>query len=42
MRGADGFLGPLRDRELRAMQRVFAGTPDPFEFDSAPRTGNRK
>ena len=42
MRGADEFLATLRERETRAMQRVFAGTPDPFELDSAPRTGNRK
>jgi hypothetical protein len=42
MRGADEFLATLRERETRAMQRVFAGTPDPFEFDSAPRTGDRK
>jgi len=42
MHGADEFIAILRDRETRAMQRMFAGTPDPFEFDSTPRTPNRK
>jgi hypothetical protein len=32
MHGADEFLATLRDRELRAMQRLFAGVDDPFEF----------
>jgi hypothetical protein len=32
MRGAGEFLGTLRDRETRAMERVFSSTPDPFEF----------
>lgn len=32
MRGADEFLATLREREWRAMERIFAGTPDPFEF----------
>lgn len=32
MRGAGEFLAALRDRETQAMERVFSGTPDPFEF----------
>lgn len=32
MHGAGEFLGAIRDRETRAMERVFSGTPDPFEF----------
>ena len=32
MRGAGEFLETLRDRETRAMERVFSSTPDPFEF----------
>lgn len=32
MHGADEFLATIRDRETRAMERVFSGTPDPFEF----------
>ena len=42
MHGAGEFLSTIRDRELRAMQRVFAGTPDPFEFDGEPRAANGK
>ncbi len=32
MRGVDEFLGKLRDREARALERLFAGVADPFEF----------
>jgi hypothetical protein len=32
MRGADEFLATIREREWRAMERLFAGTPDPFGF----------
>lgn len=32
MRGAGEFLETLRDRETKAMERVFSSTPDPFEF----------
>jgi hypothetical protein len=42
MHGAGEFLSTIRDREVRAMERVFAGTPDPFEFDASPRTANGK
>lgn len=42
MHGAGEFLSTIRDREVRAMDRVFAGTPDPFEFDARPRTANGK
>jgi hypothetical protein len=42
MHGADEFLATIRDREVRAMERMFAGTPDPFEFDARPRTTNGK
>jgi hypothetical protein len=32
MHGAEEFLGTIRDRETRAMERIFSRTPDPFEF----------
>ena len=32
MHGAGEFLATIRDREVRAMERVFSATPDPFEF----------
>jgi hypothetical protein len=32
MHGADEFLVTLRDREARALERLFAGVADPFEF----------
>lgn len=32
MRGADEFLDTIATRETRAMERVFARAPDPFEF----------
>jgi len=32
MKGADEFLATIRDREWRAMERVFAGEADPFGF----------
>jgi hypothetical protein len=32
MKGADEFLATLREREWRAMERVFEGVADPFEF----------
>ena len=37
MRGADEFLATIREREVRAMQRIFARTTDPFEFDASDR-----
>jgi hypothetical protein len=40
MHGAGEFLSTIRDREVRAMERVFAGTPDPFEFNGKPRAAN--
>lgn len=42
MRGAGEFLATIRDREVRAMERVFAAAPDPFEFNARPRPGNGK
>jgi hypothetical protein len=42
MHGAGEFLATIRDRELRAMEQVFAGAADPFEFGSRPRAGNHK
>jgi len=42
MHGAGEFLSTIRDREVRAMERMFAGMPDPFEFDARPRPGNGK
>ena len=35
MKGADEFLATIRDREWRAMERVFAGEADPFEFEAS-------
>jgi hypothetical protein len=32
MHGADEFLALVRERELRAMERLFAGAENPFEF----------
>jgi hypothetical protein len=40
MHGAGEFLSTIRDREVRAMERMFAGTPDPFEFNGRPRAAN--
>jgi hypothetical protein len=37
MHGAKEFLGTVRARERRAMDRLFAGTADPFEFDAGER-----
>jgi hypothetical protein len=34
MHRAGEFLATIRERELRAMERVLAGTPDPFEFEA--------
>lgn len=34
MDGSGDFLAIIRDRELRAMQRILARKPDPFEFDA--------
>lgn len=42
MHGAGEFLATIREREVRAMERVFAGTPDPFEFNGGPRVANGK
>lgn len=33
MHGAGEFLATLRQRELSALERLFAGNPDPFGFD---------
>ena len=41
-RACGEFLTTIRDREVRAMERMFAGTPDPFEFDARARSGNGK
>lgn len=41
MRGADEFLRTIAARETRAMERVFAGSADPFEFDARPAAGGR-
>jgi hypothetical protein len=37
MHGATEFLGTVRSRERRAMERLFASTADPFEFDAGER-----
>ncbi len=39
MHGADEFLATIRDREVRAMERILARTPDPFEFGERSRRG---
>jgi len=39
MHGADEFIATIRDREVRAMDRVLARTPDPFEFGVPARRG---
>jgi hypothetical protein len=39
MHGADEFLATIHDRELRAMERIFAHAPDPFEFGDRNRRG---
>ena len=39
MHGAEEFLATIRDREWRAMERVFDGVDDPFEFGSTGRRG---
>lgn len=39
MSGADEFLATIRDRELRAMERILARTPDPFEFGERSHRG---
>ncbi len=39
MHGAGEFLATIRDREVRAMERMLAGTPDPFEFNGRRRPG---
>jgi len=41
MHGAQEFLGTIRAREERAMARLFAGDPDPFEFGATPRKGRK-
>jgi hypothetical protein len=33
MGGSREFLDTIQSREIRAMKRMFAATPDPFEFD---------
>ena len=38
MHGADEFLAVLREREWRAMERMFAGMADPFEFAGRKRS----
>jgi hypothetical protein len=42
MHGAGEFLSTIRDREVRAMERVLAGVPDPFEFGTRSRPVNKK
>ena len=42
MHGAGEFLATIRDREVRAMERVLAGTPDPFEFEAEQRPGGTR
>lgn len=37
MHGSEEFLAIIRDREVRAMRRVLARAPDPFEFGGGER-----
>jgi hypothetical protein len=37
MGGADQFIARIRDKETRALQRMFAGVHDPFEFGAKTR-----
>ncbi len=37
MGGAEEFLQTIRARETQAMARLFAGAPDPFEFEASGR-----
>jgi hypothetical protein len=39
MHGAQEFLAIIRDRETRAMKRILARTPDPFEFGEKDPAG---
>jgi len=39
MHGASEFLGTIRAREIRAMERLLAGTADPFEFEASETQG---
>lgn len=39
MQGSEEFLATIRERELRAMKRVFSRTPDPFEFGEKDPAG---
>ena len=39
LHGADGFLAIIHEREWRSMERLFAGTDDPFEFRAASGRG---
>ncbi len=36
MHGADEFLAVIREREVLAMERIYARHPDPFEFHGRP------
>jgi hypothetical protein len=41
MHGAQEFLQTIRARELRFADRLFAGEPDPFEFESRATRSRR-
>jgi hypothetical protein len=42
MRGAQEFLGTVQARERQAMERLFAGTADPFGFDAGERRKQKR
>ena len=42
MHGAQEFLGTVRAREERAMERLFAGDDDPFEFATTTARGKKR
>ena len=42
MHGAKEFLSTVRGREREAMERIFAGAKDPFEFDAGDRRKQKR
>ena len=42
MHGATEFLGTVQARERRTMERLLAGTADPFEFDAGERRAKQR
>jgi len=42
MHGAQEFLGTVRTREQRAMERLMAGEADPFDFSTTAAKGKQR